>query len=888
MAVAAGALALVPSQAARAATITNPPGPLTSIDVSSTLNCSASYLGDTYPEWYSTTACGTFVSLNGRLFGPASVPAGSAGQTPYTPVSQSGVTGTGTAADPFTVVTTVRAGDLALITQTDRYVVGQEFYTTDVTVDNTSGGTLTGNIYTGGDCYLQNSDWGYGEILGTSPVCAATPEPGGRLMALLPRTGGSSYYEAWYYDIWDAIRTQTPLPDSCLCDQFIDNGIALSWPLRIPAGASDSWSWTTDFSPEGHVPLTVSASAQSPASPAGSFNGYRITIANGNPESALVDTVTVTLPPGFTYLSGTTTGVTTADPAISGQTLTWTGPFDISPGGEITVDFDVRVAPDPGTYTIDATATADHNVTPATGAAAITVGAVADLSLTKTASPALVTRGSPVIYTLTAHNAGPSTAPAVVITDTLPPGFTFSAASPACFHVGQTVTCDIGSMADGASATATITVTTGGSTPVGYSDNSAAVSGGVLDMDPLNNEATAPVLVTPFVLAMSKTAQPAFAGDDLTWAMNVSNGTAIATPVTVTDTLPAGLTFVSAAPSPPGAGSCSFDPGSRTVTCSLTGVAAGATVPITLVTGTPPDLVPPGSPSVTETNTATAVSALTRATVSATAQAQVFAAARVVPSKTVSPSPVIAGGLATYEVSVTNDGPSRATSATAADVLPEGLTFDAAASDARCALVVPTTSTVRCVDPGALAPGEKVTFKVVARVDADLGNGSDIVNDESASAAQLNPDPAEDARAASTIVRQVDLTVTKVPSQNPVRAGEPFFYTITVVNHGPSAASDVVIADQPRTRALRGGLQPGGMGEADCLVTGVSFQCMIPDLLPGDSITFDVPVTTPADTPNGTVLRNVVVISSSSQIIDPSDTTAEAVVTVESGVPVTG
>ena len=59
-------------------------------------------------------------------------------------------------------------------------------------------------------------------------------------------------------------------------------------------------------------------------------------------------------------------------------------------------------------------------------------------------------------------------------------------------------------------------------------------------------------------------------------------------------------------------------------------------------------------------------------------------------------------------------------------------------------------------------------------------------------------------------------------------------------------------------------------------------------MLPGDSTTFDVPVTTPADTPDGTVLRNVVVVSSSSEVTDPGHTTAEAEVEIESGVPVTG
>ena len=77
--------------------------------------------------------CGTFIVTGGNLYAPDFSGHGvtrdrqSPTYTPFTPVSQSGVTGTGTAGDPYRVVTNVDVGTTGLhIQQTDSYVVGDE------------------------------------------------------------------------------------------------------------------------------------------------------------------------------------------------------------------------------------------------------------------------------------------------------------------------------------------------------------------------------------------------------------------------------------------------------------------------------------------------------------------------------------------------------------------------------------------------------------------------------------------------------------------------------------------------------------------------------------------------------------------------------------------
>ena len=83
--------------------------PLTRIETTPDLNCAVNHAGDTVGSFFSDTACGTLLATGGTLFGPAVIPFGNAAgpRTGFTPVSQTGVTGTGTATDPWRIVTVV-------------------------------------------------------------------------------------------------------------------------------------------------------------------------------------------------------------------------------------------------------------------------------------------------------------------------------------------------------------------------------------------------------------------------------------------------------------------------------------------------------------------------------------------------------------------------------------------------------------------------------------------------------------------------------------------------------------------------------------------------------------------------------------------------------------
>jgi uncharacterized repeat protein (TIGR01451 family) len=359
------------SAASAATTAIVSDGPLTNIGISTDLNCSVNHVGDASGEWFANTACGTFLASGGTLYGPENVPEAAAAtpRTAWTPVSQSAVTGSGTAASPFQIVTVTAAGNSGLqITETDSYVTGEESYRADVSVTNTGSTAASGVVYRGGDCFLQDSDSGFGIHDATSGAIACTRSllPGSRIEQMLPVTDDSNYFEGFYNDLWANIGTQNALPDTCDCSTFEDNSIGLSWDLNLDAGASRTFSSIVTFSPTGAQPLTISKAADASTISAGGTDGYTITVTNPNGQAVTLSSLTDQLGAGFTYQAGTSTGATTADPTISGQTLTW-GPITAPAGSTAMVHFNVTAPTTPGTYQDEADGSASGFTVVGTG-----------------------------------------------------------------------------------------------------------------------------------------------------------------------------------------------------------------------------------------------------------------------------------------------------------------------------------------------------------------------------------------------------------------------------------------------------------------------------------------------------------------------------------------
>jgi uncharacterized repeat protein (TIGR01451 family) len=118
----------------------------------------------------------------------------------------------------------------------------------------------------------------------------------------------------------------------------------------------------------------------------------------------------------------------------------------------------------------------------------------ANLSLAMSDAPDPVAVGGLITYTIVVNNAGPNSAQGVTVRDTLPTEVNFVSANSTqgtCTATGQVV-CSIGTLASGASATVTISVTT---TSGGVVTNTASVGSNTTDPDLTNNSSTATTTV---------------------------------------------------------------------------------------------------------------------------------------------------------------------------------------------------------------------------------------------------------------------------------------------------------------------------------------------------------------------------------------------------------
>ena len=226
-----------------------------------------------------------------------------------------------------------------------------------------------------------------------------------------------------------------------------------------------------------------------------------------------------------------------------------------------------------------------------------------DLAVTIADSPDPVTAGNNITYTIAATNNGPVSATNAAITIATPVGTTFVSITPpvgwtcgtqpAAGGTGNIVCTKTTGFASGAgSGNFTLTVNVNPSVADGATINaSVTVSATEPDPIPSNNTATASTAVVRRVdMAIVKSASPdpdVSQGQTLTYTLTVTaNGPSRATNVTVSDPLPAGLTFVSVSPGNPtcvhsaGTVTCNlgtFDPGDSTIITITTTVAVNTT-----------------------------------------------------------------------------------------------------------------------------------------------------------------------------------------------------------------------------------------------------------------------------------------------------------------------
>jgi large repetitive protein len=433
----------------------------------------------------------------------------------------------------------------------------------------------------------------------------------------------------------------------------------------------------------------------------------------------------------------------------------------------------------------------DFNPADNTDAASLTVDPAADLSLTKTVSDSNPGTDDEVQYTLTAHNAGPNDATGVMIHDLLSAGLDFIDASPGCDSVDGAVTCDIGTLASGDTASVTIRAHTTSAVAGTTVGNLANVAGNEFDPNTGNNQATATINVQPLVdLRLTKvSSNPApTAGGLVSYTLTlVNHGPSPATGVTITDPLPSALSFVSSA----GQGSCSAH--GQTVTCQVGTVAAGGGAVVVITARVASSAA---GASVANTATATANEPVARPQL-LSARASIVpvagpppAAADLAIAKKANHDTGRVGEALTYTITVTNRGPATATTPTVTDTFSKSVKLVSAHVDGgSCFKRKPVVCKL-----SSIANGRNAQIKLVVkpRSTGRLRN--------SAAVTSLTPDPNTHNNVAHAIVHvrsgKASLQIKKSADRRTVGPGQSLSFAITVRSLGPSPALAVTVCDQ--------------------------------------------------------------------------------------------
>jgi uncharacterized repeat protein (TIGR01451 family) len=225
--------------------------------------------------------------------------------------------------------------------------------------------------------------------------------------------------------------------------------------------------------------------------------------------------------------------------------------------------------------------------------------AQADLSISQSASAPVVAAGTNVIYTIVVTNNGPNLSQNVVFYENIPANTTFQSigtvpAGWACTTPavnGTTpINCTIASLANAATATFTVTlrVNAGTAAETAIQNVTSVTSNTTNDPVASNNTSSTTILVgitgdADLRLSLSAAPSPVFVSSPLTYSVAVQNlGVADATGTTITDTLPAGVTFVSATVTQ---GTCTQSAG--VVTCNVGTLTASSTATATITITAP-------------------------------------------------------------------------------------------------------------------------------------------------------------------------------------------------------------------------------------------------------------------------------------------------------------
>jgi len=269
-----------------------------------------------------------------------------------------------------------------------------------------------------------------------------------------------------------------------------------------------------DVSPAAaQADLSISQSASAPVVAAGTNVVYTIVVTNNGPNLSQNVLFYENIPANTTFQSiGTVPpGWACTTPGVGGTTPITCSNVTLANAGTATFTVTLRVIAGTTAETViqnitsvTSNTTNDPVTSNNTSSTTILVGITgdADLRLTLSASPSPVFVSSPLTYSVVVQNLGVADATGATLTNTLPASVIFISATVTqgtCSQSGGVVTCNLGTLTAGSTATATINVTAPGiSTSLA---DTASTTSGVTDPFPSNNSASLVTFVQPLSCA---------------------------------------------------------------------------------------------------------------------------------------------------------------------------------------------------------------------------------------------------------------------------------------------------------------------------------------------------------------------------------------------------
>ena len=503
---------------------------------------------------------------------------------------------------------------------------------------------------------------------------------------------------------------------------------------------------------------------------------------------------------GATYtnlISVTNAGPSVATNVVVVDVLPGGGTTNINvgnlPAGGVTNIVIISVAPGSGLLTNTAGAvagTSDPNLLNNTNAAVIQVTLLANLGIGKVANVGGALASGNVTYTISVTNNGPSVAGGVVVTDAVPAGVSFVSALPNGVNNLGVVTWTVGTLAVNQSTNVTLTVKLPADAPAGGSVTNVAVAGTTNGV---------PVVSPPVSVGVTNVADlgvrksgPAgiVLGANFSYAISVTNfGPSTATGISVTDSLPAGLVFVSSVPV------ATTNASRQVIWTNLGNLISGATTNLTLtVNSTVLGIV---------TNVAT-------------------------------------GGSPVFDPNPTNN--------TSTPVVTRITNIPPVANPDTYAVGVNTTNSFSVTTNDSVGtPGGYLTIINVSATNgvATIVNGTNIVfvptHNFSGTATIGYTITNNLGGTSSTLVTVMvgsaaDIVVSVTGPAN-VTVGDAFFYTVVVSNGGPSTAVNTLATNFMPTNLVFSSASAGGL-----LTNNVVTWPVIPSLTNGQSTNFIVTV----------------------------------------------